>query len=262
MERKLEFVATFKDAIALGMNNAIPLLLTVVIYVLTIWIPYINIGTSIAMATLPGKLAHGETISPFFIFDSVYRRQIGNFLLFCGLYIIMLIPAILFLNVVLPVLLIMYSLSLFILIDRETTPIEALEMSRKATYGFKWKIFFILFIYELVLYIIPQIIIWPLIGIGALITYLSDDSSSSTFLTIIAYGIGIIFSIVGICCGYAINAIIYRELFLKAQGQPEEPASPKEFERVFKQEIEATPINKINNDSSDTVDDSTIPNEE
>ena len=270
MESKLEFIATFKEATKLGMNNAIPLLITVVIYLLTCWIPYLNIGTSIAMATIPSKLAHGETLNPTFIFDSVYRRQIGNYLLFLGLYTMMLLPTILSVLFIpaLPVLFIMYSLSLFILLDRETTPIEALEMSRQATYGFKWKIFFLLLVFSLAFYIIPQLITLPVIGIAWLLNAASMVSSSSSdlassagALTFITTTIWIVFFIVGVCCYEALLAVIYRELYLKAEEQPEEPAAPKEIERVFRQEIEATPIGEIKNNSSDTVVDSTISNE-
>lgn len=239
MKRKLEITATFKEAATIGKKNALPLLLTGIIYVLTLWIPYINIGTSIAMATLPGKLAQGESISPLFIFDSVYRRQIGNFLLYTGLYIMMLIPAVLFLNVVIPVLLIMYSLSLFIMIDEDTTPIEALEMSRKATCGFKWTIFFIVILYILALNILPGIILLPFWGIGALIDKLSDGTFFTSLFAVIGYLVAVVFSILGTCYGYALYAVIYRNLYLNNR-MPEKPATQTENEQVFRQEIETT----------------------
>lgn len=40
-----------------------------VLWLLTIWIPYLNVGTTIAMATIPIELSKGKVISPLFIFD-------------------------------------------------------------------------------------------------------------------------------------------------------------------------------------------------
>lgn len=240
MERKLDIMETFKDAIAIGTKNAVPLLLTVLTYLLTCWIPYFNIGTTIAMATLPSKLAQGKTISPNFIFDSVYRRQIGNYLLFEGLYVMIILPTILSVLFIpaLPVLFIMYCLSLFILFDEETNPIEALELSRKATYGFKWKIFFIFIIFIIAIQIIPSIIALPLIGIGALINNFSDDPEAGSSVYFFGWLIIVAFTILGICCGYALYAVIYSNLYLNVR-QPQEPSPQTEIETTAQKSIEA-----------------------
>ena len=96
MERKLEVVPAISDAIAIGVKNAASLVGAILLWVVTIWIPYLNVGTTIAINTLPGKLAKGEIINPLFIFESVYRRKMGDYFLLQGLLTMMYIPAFFF----------------------------------------------------------------------------------------------------------------------------------------------------------------------
>lgn len=74
MEEKLQFVPSLKDAFAIGMKNLVPIVLSVLLWLVTVWIPYVNVGTTIALATLPVKLSKGEMISPMFIFESKYHH--------------------------------------------------------------------------------------------------------------------------------------------------------------------------------------------
>ena len=50
----------------------------VALWLITIWIPYLNIGTTIAITLLPTQLAKGEIINPLGIFDAKYRRYWVN----------------------------------------------------------------------------------------------------------------------------------------------------------------------------------------
>ena len=204
MERKLDVMPAIKDAIAIGTKNSVSLVLTVLLYVVTVWIPYLNVGTTIAMATIPGKLAKGEVISPSFIFDSVYRRRMGSFFLLEGFLLMMLIPAFLFGIIPGYVLAFMYCLALFIMIDKDVTPTEALELSNKATYGFKWKIFGIILLFSVLLCIVY--------GIFAAICN-AIDVAFITFIVMLAI------IIIGVCCEYALYAVIYRNLFLNVQEE-------------------------------------------
>lgn len=208
MERKLEVIPAIQDAVAIGVKNSASLVLTVVFYVLTIWIPYLNVGTTIAMATIPGKLAQGSVINPTFIFDSVYRRRMGSYFLLQGFLLIMMIPAFYFLVIPGIVLSIMYSLALFIMLDTDVTPTEALELSNKATYGFKWKIFLVSLVYA----ILFGIVFWIIFAICDAI-----DVGLITLILMIAV------IVLGICCGTALNAVIYRNLFLNVQEPATKP---------------------------------------
>lgn len=62
--KKLDFAETFKDAITIGVKNAPSVIAAVALFLVTIWIPYINIGTFIAITLLPTQLAKGEVINP------------------------------------------------------------------------------------------------------------------------------------------------------------------------------------------------------
>ena len=200
MKTKLEFVPTLIDAFAIGTKNIASLVLTVVFYVLTCWIPYLNVGTTIALASLPGKLASGKVINPTYIFDAVYRKNMGNFFLLLGLELMILFPAFLFGIVPGYVLSIAYSLALYIMVDDGITPMDALHSSYKATDGYKWKIFFL----ELAFGIISGILFLIISGIANLINV--------GFITFVLY---VLLIMVVLAASIALSAFIYRELWLK-----------------------------------------------
>lgn len=215
MERKLEVVPAISDAIAIGVKNAASLVGAILLWVVTIWIPYLNVGTTIAINTLPGKLAKGEIINPLFIFESVYRRKMGDYFLLQGLLTMMYIPAFFFLIIPGIVLSLMYSLSVYIMLDKDETPMDALVLSNKATYGFKWKIFGITLLFGIVIGLAS----WIIMAIVGLI-----GSSFISFIFMIAV-IAIASS-----CGMALNAVIYRNLFLASLEAPAAPAAEPEAE--------------------------------
>lgn len=86
--KKLDFAETLKDSIAIGVKNAPSVVVAVALWLVTIWIPYINIGTTIAISLLPVELAKGSVINPLGIFDSKYRRYMGEYLITAGLMVI------------------------------------------------------------------------------------------------------------------------------------------------------------------------------
>lgn len=199
MQKKLEFVPTLTEAFALGTKNLASLVLTVVFFVLTCWIPYLNVGTTIALASLPGKLARGKVINPTYIFDAVYRKNMGNFFLLLGLEFMILFPAFLFGLIPGYVLSVAYTLALYIMVDDGVTPMDALHQSYKATDGYKWKIFFLniaLGIVSLLLFLILGYVC-ELIKVGFI-----------TFVVMVAL------VMVVLAASIALTAVIYRELWL------------------------------------------------
>ncbi len=141
--RKLPIIETFAEGLAVGMKHLPSLFLTTLLYVLTLWIPYLNVGTTIAMTTLPGRLAEGKPISPLFIFDGRYRKDICSFLLLLAFVYLATYMAALFLLVPAMVVSIAMSLAFYILADDGVTPTEAIRLSNRATYGNKWRIFIV-----------------------------------------------------------------------------------------------------------------------
>ncbi len=134
---------------------------SLILWAITVWIPYLNIGTTIGLYGLIVKMSKDEKFNLGEIFRKDYRSTIPEFILLVALINIALPIATMY--VVIPglVLLLSWFLSYFFLIDRKFGAIESLSASNKATYGFKWDIFgglFILFLIEIVILIIIWLI--------------------------------------------------------------------------------------------------------
>ena len=63
--KKLDFGETLKDSVAIGVKNAPSVIAAVALWLITIWIPYLNVGTTIAITLLPTQLAKGEIVNPW-----------------------------------------------------------------------------------------------------------------------------------------------------------------------------------------------------
>lgn len=59
----LKVIPTIQEAIQIGLKNLPSLIGAAALYILTIWIPYINVGTTIAMQSIPGKSSPQERLS-------------------------------------------------------------------------------------------------------------------------------------------------------------------------------------------------------
>lgn len=143
MEKKITVFGVIGEGFSIGMKNSLSLLGAVILYILTIWVPYINVGTTIAMCSIPIELSKGKVISPMFIFDAKYRKYMGEFFLLAGFISIAILPLIIFGFIPAIVISFAWSLSVFLLIDRGVSPGDALVESNLLTYGYKWKLFFI-----------------------------------------------------------------------------------------------------------------------
>ena len=148
--KKLDFGETLKDSIAIGVKNAPSVIAAVALWLITIWIPYLNVGTTIAIALLPTQLAKGEIINPLGIFDSKYRRYMGEFFITMGLMVFPIFIGVLFMIVPGIVLSIAWTLSYYFLIEKGKNPIQAIKASNDATYGSKWTMFFVMLVFCIV----------------------------------------------------------------------------------------------------------------
>jgi hypothetical protein len=165
--KKLEIMDTIKEGIEIGMKNIGPILVNILLWALTCWIPYLNVGTTIGLSVgIVSKASKGETIPFTDIFDSKYRKYMGEFfltssLIFLGVFlgtILIIIPGI--------VMCIAWSLSLLLVIDKGKNPSEAISLSNICTYGNKGRLFCIYFLLSLVSGIISAILMQiPVIGI-------------------------------------------------------------------------------------------------
>lgn len=140
--KKIELIPVISEGIQIGLKNFASIFAAVLLWLITIWVPYINVGTTIAILSLPVALSKGEGIlSPLFIFESKYRRYMGEFFTLIGLMWLSIFPALMFGIVPGIIIGIGWSLAIYILIDKGVAPGEALVQSNKATYGYKWTIF-------------------------------------------------------------------------------------------------------------------------
>ena len=95
-QKQLSVGDVLSNAFKIGFKNILSLILAYILWVVTIWIPYLNVGTTIAMFSLPLSLSKGKVISPLEIFDDKYRKYMGEYFMLQGLKTIVLMPALLF----------------------------------------------------------------------------------------------------------------------------------------------------------------------
>ncbi len=214
---------TIKDGLSIALVNFPSLILVTILYLVTIWVPYINVGTTIAMASLPAEMAKGKAISPLFIFDDKYRKNMGEFFILMALmsgaisvgFAFMLVPGF--------VIAVAWSFATVLFVDKDMSALDCLRESNRLTYGNKWRIFGAEFLMGLLLGILVSIVS-GLCGIGEIEWLQTTGTVISAII--------IIFMVPAI---YGVEASIYRQLttdlFL---GEPEtlqtevtEPVAPK-----------------------------------
>lgn len=143
---------TIKDALVepvkITFRNIGWILLTEILYYVTSWIPYINIGTTIAISNLPSELARGKKLSPFYIFDSKYRKYMGEYFAMFGNLFMILVVSIPFMGIPFWITYYGWSFAPLLLVDKEVNTSESFTLSTKLTYGYKLKMFLVDLIVE------------------------------------------------------------------------------------------------------------------
>ena len=183
---KIDVVTAVKTSIGWGLKNIISLIGAVILWVLTIWIPYLNVGTTIAILTIPIELSKGNVIKPTFIFDAKYRKFMGEFFILNGIQ--SMAVAIGFAFFIIPgiVMSIAWSMSNLLLLDKEMNPMEALAESNKLTYGNKMRMFLSQLVLGLVLAI--ALFIFGLIpAVGVILQFIIIILASPILFSLQAY---------------------------------------------------------------------------
>ena len=164
--KKLDIQQVLTEGVGIGIKNIVSLVLATVLYVVTVWIPYLNVGTTIAICSIPVELSKGNIINPLFIFDAKYRKNMGEFFILVGLQTMAMIPA--FLMGIIPGIVLSYAwaLAIYLFIDKDIHALDALRKSNELTYGNKWRMFFIALILAIALSIITTIFgLIPKVGV-------------------------------------------------------------------------------------------------
>lgn len=185
------------NGFALGFRNLFPLIGAFILWNITIWIPYLNVGATVGLYALVVRMSRGEKFSPVVIFGRSYRQIFPEFFILLAImygsvflgYVFFLIPGL--------ILSIAWCISCFLLIDKEMGVFESLKTSNKATYGFKWDIFGGLIIISIIFIVILLVI--RLLNIGS--------------ISVILY---IIFGLIFYTVYWGAYAHIYKELSNRA----------------------------------------------
>lgn len=145
----LNFSQTFKESFSIGFGHIGSCCGAILLWLLTCWIPYINLGTWFGLQAMVNAWAKGEPFSATDIFDSRYRRMLPELLLggsfrciLLTVCIITVIPAV--------VLSIATMFTTLIILEKEYSPVEAIRESNRITYGSKWTIFGVMIVMELI----------------------------------------------------------------------------------------------------------------
>ena len=195
--KRLDFATTLQDAIAIGLKNAPSVIAAVALWLVTIWVPYINVGTTIAITLLPTRLAKGEIVNPLGIFDSKYRRYMGEYFLTMGLMVFPILIGVLFMIVPAIVLSIAWTLSYYFLFEKGKNPIQAIKASNDATYGSKWTMFAV------------QLVVGIIVGIVLGIFRFLCDLIDVEFITFIVM---FVLYVLAISISMAVNASYWKQL--------------------------------------------------
>ena len=222
MNKKINIMATIKDGIAIAGLNFLSLILVTLLYVITIWIPYLNVGTTIAMASLPAELAKGNMINPLFIFESKYRRNMGEFFILMALMTGAISVGFMFMGIPGIVISIAWNYAVVLFVDKDMSALDSLRESNRITYGNKWRIFGAEFLICFALGIVVAIIN-ALFGIGEV-----------KWLEAIGTIINVILIIFIVPAVYGVDASIYKQL---TSGEILEGKEIKEELKDIKDEV-------------------------
>ena len=79
--KTLTFGDAFTTSFKLGMRQVLNITGAYLLWVLTIWIPYINVGTTIGLIQIQIDVGKGKTINPADIFNANHRAVMGKMFL-------------------------------------------------------------------------------------------------------------------------------------------------------------------------------------
>lgn len=207
----MDFTVTnaVKDTFTTAMKNVPSFIGAVLLWLITCWIPYLNVGTTIALFyAMPVELSKGTVMNPMCIFDGKYRKYMGEFFSIVGLMSVALVPAFCFMIVPGIIISIGWCLAILLLVDKELNPTEAMMESTRRTYGHKWAIFGSNLIISIVWFFAALILGWIAAAIDV------------TFITIIVY---LALIVVAVSLQVSFYGVLYRYLVRMREVPPTTP---------------------------------------
>ena len=183
MENKLNFQKTLSDGVGLGLKNIGNLLLMAFLYMITVWIPYLNVGTTIGFYKNIIALSKGEEVVPMSIFSKSNFKNLGDFFLLFGLETAGIGAAAMFFFIPAMVVGLAWQFAMYFFLDKGTSPLKSLSLSYDVTLGEKWTLFFV--------YLACGVIISVIIGLLAAIPKVGIVLSFLAMIACVAIVIGV-----------------------------------------------------------------------
>ena len=197
---KINVMDTIKDGIQLALKNVLSLILLVILYALTVWIPYLNVGTTVGLYKAVIAMSRGEVVDPVSIFDKENFKFFGNMFLLLGFQTVGITAATAFMFVPGIILSLAWGFAMYLLIDKGVSPLKALTASYDITLGEKWRIFFI------------TLLVGLLIGLV---------SGLLTLIPKVGFVLMILVVILGCAFAVAVEALMYRHFADKYDAMKE-----------------------------------------
>ena len=197
---KINVMDTIKDGIQLALKNVLSLILLVILYMLTVWIPYLNVGTTVGLYKAVIAMSRGEVVDPVSIFDKENFKFFGNMFLLLGFQTVGITAATAFMFVPGIILSLAWGFAMYLLIDKNVSPLKALTASYDITLGEKWRIFFI------------TLLVGLLIGLV---------SGLFTLIPKVGFVLMILVVILGCAFAVAVEALMYRHFADKYDAMKE-----------------------------------------
>ncbi|WP_455382481.1 hypothetical protein [Salinispira pacifica] len=162
------------QALSRGLKNMVAIAVNYLLWIITIWIPYLNIGTTIGLLVgVVAKSSREEPISYTEIFNPEYRKQMGEYFLVSGFvsagvgfgFALFFLPGV--------VLSIAWMLAPLFTVDGGLNAVEAIRKSNTVTYGRKAAIFW------------AMVVLGVIAAVGAIILSLIFNLISGALATIV-----------------------------------------------------------------------------
>ena len=198
--RVLNYKDIIKRSTEIGFSNIYTILVTMILWSLTAWVPYLNVGTTIGLFGMIIAFSKNKQFSPANIFDARYRKNIGEFFLLLSFLSIGISIGSFFVFIPGVVIGIAWSQSILLLIDKDISPLEAIKISNDITYGEKLTM--------VIGYILLILVYGLIIGVAFAIPIALDSELFAWIILIVGY---LIFSL--ILFGFA--SYIYSKLSKK-----------------------------------------------
>ena len=183
MESKLNFQKTLVDGVNLGIKNIGNLLLMAFLYMITFWIPYLNVGTTIGFYKNVIALSKGEEVVPTSIFKKENFKNLGDFFLLLGLQTAGIGAAAMFFFIPAMVVSLAWQFAMYFFLDKGTSPLKSLSVSYNATLGEKWTLFFV--------YLACAVVIGLVVGLLAAIPKVGGLLAFLAIIACVAIVIGV-----------------------------------------------------------------------